>query len=150
MMSTLFLDLEGTIVNELGSSLIIPNVNAIKNFIDEKNIDELIIFSWAIFDDADLMLAEEILTHFDVTTKRVLTVKQQRESLAKVLNLTFVTEEDLFNFFTKESLFVHIAPTETNSNFIALIDDTVQVSTRSCWQNDMLIINISDIVRTFS
>ncbi|MFA5071189.1 MAG: hypothetical protein WC511_02350 [Candidatus Pacearchaeota archaeon] len=136
----LFLDLEGTIIDDIETGIVLEeNVARIEKFILREYPDHIITFSWAFWTPGDLqrfpMIANWFKKRFGRELKlQAFDVREQRLEFLKSV-LGEVTPEELFNFnmlATKERVFEWFARNKRLVGHFILIDDTVPTKTILC------------------
>ena len=127
-MTTLWFDLEATLIESWGEPFII-NQEKIFNFLKEFPCDEIGIFSFAIWDDKDRWffsthLKPHIEAIFGIGIARVPTKQELFQAIKKNHKCKF-SFEDFHDFWDKEKGFVDWIRV-TNSGTHILIDDMVE------------------------
>jgi hypothetical protein len=143
-MNILFLDLENTVIDDLESgNFIEENVELVRSFVVDNNIDEVIVWSWAIFDTEDVVKTAKIMHKilpFDMGVLfSVVDVFEMSKKITQSLGLTLMlTPEEMFDFFDKETSLLRFleideqfgASNDTHDN-CWLIDDTCKPAMHS-------------------
>lgn len=120
----LFLDLEGTMIDDLESCAILSaNIENIRQFAERNDVVEATIFSFGLMDVADLPIETKLKLETLLGINLIVLTKPQ--IMAKVLCGVEINEFDFTTIFGKDMAFIHfIRRTEKNGTFV-LFDDVV-------------------------
>lgn len=131
MKQILFLDLEGTIIKTWENPTIINSMK-ISNFIKHNGFEEIGIFSFAIWNQADgekflnemLPLIEKVLT-VKITVAHIPTIETLRRDVMNEFNLAKLSKDDFFCFNNKESAFITFCRRNFKDSNCVLLDDMI-------------------------
>lgn len=132
-MKKLFLDLEGTLIDDIDNcNIIARSLAKVKAFIKAWQPDEIETFSWAFWDASDLAKWNSIAAWLKKELEREVKfqsfdVREQRMAFLKSI-IGHVKPGEEFNFGTlanKERVFEWFIKGAFNEGVFALIDDTV-------------------------
>lgn len=143
----LFLDLEGTIINDWFEPFSI-NTNIIRNFISDI-FSDLNIFSFAINDkkdleDFNLFLKSDIMERFERDIDLVPTVEDVKNIIFKNSNTVFDIDE-VKQIFGKERGFIEFCRNRTDDDGFILIDDVVENLCLEMSDKKIIIVNVKDL-----
>lgn len=120
----LFLDLEGTMLDDLESCAILSaNIENIRQFAERNDVVEATIFSFGLMDVTDLPIETKLKLETLLGINLIVLTKPQ--IMDKVLCGVEMDEFDFTTIFGKDMAFIHfIRRTEKNGTFV-LFDDVV-------------------------
>jgi hypothetical protein len=133
MNTRVFLDLEGTVINNWDDlDLEWRKCRALKRMLAEGNVRSVEIFSFAIYDDhdrqkwVDSRLGLLLSTHLEVdVTAFPLTVDEIKLNIQRSRGLFFEDRREFIQLLGKQEAFIQWAQSQMSGEFL-LIDDMVQ------------------------
>lgn len=144
-MTTLFLDLEGTVVDDISNmKLLSQNIRRISEFISKNHIEDIVIWSWAIFDDTPNRRDIELLVKqlFNISSVATITVNSAISGIFPEFRITNSLDIlDIIGAHTKDSLLIMLMEKNHLRN-VVLIDDTVV--------NKFVVINREQTLEVFN
>lgn len=142
----IFFDLEETLINDFEEGFI-RNLNPIKIFLENNNIKEINIFSFAIWNDDDLETFDKwhrkgIEDNFDIIIKDVFTVENIAKEILKLTGLSLEVTE-VITMFGKEKSFMDFVKSKNFSKSV-LVDDMIETGL-FLRKNSCKFINVEDV-----
>lgn len=131
MKRVLLLDLEETIIPAWGNFFpIIHKCMAIESFVKEFKPDEVITFSWAIWNDKDIVELEPELPflekHIGCKFNKIITIEGYIDLVKQYARLPGMDFQDFFDFYEKEKCLFDLCMNGWKpDSHIVLIDDVV-------------------------
>ena len=122
-----FLDLEQTIIDEWSNPVLI-NVGKISNFLRQNNVDEIEIFSFAIWDENDVQGFYDMKEALEDVLSVRITIAHRLENVAKIVNKhnRFQLElAETVSLWGKAKTFEDFIEATCRDSHCILIDDVV-------------------------
>lgn len=151
MKKILFLDLENTVIDTWEGQNIVSNKNQIREWIKSHNFDEVVVFSFAIWNDDD---KAEFKGNIKPRLESIFDIKFNEEvfSIEDIKRFTqnqmkcLVDRDDIFAF-GKQQGFINTVMQRFQGNFCVLLDDMVRNTKFHDLDSNTIMItkNIKDI-----
>ena len=147
-MNALFLDLEGTIIDEWDSPFII-NEKEINRFISSSNYDTFGIFSYAIHNDSDRKIFDrdikpviDKILDIEIDPSLIWTPFDVLKAWVEYKKVAGAEFNDVFTWTDKEYGFGLLVRSKFKEGMFSLIDDTVE---HTLFQKDRLLIQTFNV-----
>jgi hypothetical protein len=143
-----WLDLEETVIDEWGNyALLFHSCELIAEFLNEFGVNDIGIWSFAIYNDADIEkfkveLMPRLETILNVSVSDIISVRQMIKQIGDFQKLRFQDECDFISVYGKQKSFIDSCIFSQKWTTCVLIDDVVRTSYIYDTESDVEIITL--------